>query len=58
MMMGGISRFALDYRFEPGHAADGVTLLVPVGLLDEVDDIPAGSWLVPGLLPQKIEALA
>jgi ATP-dependent helicase HrpA len=55
MMMGDI-RFALDYRFEPGHAADGVTLLVPVGLLDEVDDTRL-AWLVPGLLPQKIEAL-
>lgn len=55
MAMGDI-RFALDYRFEPGHAADGVTLLVPVGLLDEVD-AQRLAWLVPGLLPQKIEAL-
>lgn len=55
LVMGGI-HFVLDYRFEPGHAADGVTLLVPVGLLDEVDESRL-SWLVPGLLPLKIEAL-
>jgi ATP-dependent helicase HrpA len=52
----GSTHFALEYRFEPGHAADGVTLLVPVGLLDEVDETRL-QWLVPGLLPQKIEAL-
>jgi ATP-dependent helicase HrpA len=48
--------FDLEYRFEPGHAADGVTVLVPVGLLDEVDELRL-RWLVPGLLPQKIAAL-
>lgn len=55
LVMGDI-RFSLEYRFEPGHVADGVTLLVPVGLLDEVDEVRL-AWLVPGLLPQKIEAL-
>jgi ATP-dependent helicase HrpA len=52
----GTVRFALEYRFEPGHPADGVTLLAPVGLLDEVDETRL-RWLVPGLLPKKIEAL-
>lgn len=52
----GSTRFALEYCFEPGQAADGVTLLVPAGLLDEVSDARL-AWLVPGLLPQKIEAL-
>lgn len=52
----GALRFALDYHFEPGHPADGVTLVVPVGLLDEVDATRL-EWLVPGLLPQKITAL-
>jgi len=52
----GSLRFALEYRFEPGHPADGVTLLVPVGLLDEVDETRL-QWLVPGLLPQKVAAL-
>ncbi|MDI1302009.1 MAG: ATP-dependent RNA helicase HrpA [bacterium] len=53
---GAHSHFALEYLFEPGHAADGVTLLVPVGLLDEVDETRL-QWLVPGLIAQKLEAL-
>ncbi|MDQ8037155.1 MAG: DUF3418 domain-containing protein, partial [Pedobacter sp.] len=52
----GATRFALEYKFEPGHVADGVTLLLPVGLLDEVDEARL-QWLVPGLLQQKVEAL-
>jgi ATP-dependent helicase HrpA len=55
LRQGNVS-FVLEYRFEPGHAADGVTLLLPVGLLDEVDEVRL-HWLVPGLLPQKIAAL-
>lgn len=49
-------RLALEYKFEPGHGADGVSLLLPVGLLDEVDEVRL-QWLVPGLLQQKVEAL-
>ncbi|HSC74633.1 MAG TPA: ATP-dependent RNA helicase HrpA [Pseudomonadales bacterium] len=46
----------LLYSFEPGHANDGVTLQVPLPLLNQ---IPAEkiSWLVPGLLADKIQAL-
>ncbi|MCC2639310.1 MAG: ATP-dependent helicase HrpA, partial [Moraxellaceae bacterium] len=55
-MPSGTARFALEYHFEPGHPADGVTLLVPAGLLDEVDEARL-EWLVPGLLPDKIAAL-
>lgn len=48
--------FELDYRFEPGHAADGVTLTVPLAWLNAV---PAArlDWLVPGLLPVKAAEL-
>lgn len=53
---GAHSHFALEYLFEPGHVSDGVTLLVPVGLLDEVDEARL-QWLVPGLIAQKVEAL-
>lgn len=43
----------LNYRFEPGDPADGVTLSVPLELLNTLD--PAAlSWLVPGLLREKI----
>lgn len=55
-LQAGTASFALEYKFEPGHAADGVTLLLPVGLLDEVDEARL-AWLVPGLLAQKVEAL-
>src|SRR6185436_6704176 len=53
----GASRFALDYHFEPGSARDGVTMTVPLGLLNQV---PAArtEWLVPGLLREKVKALA
>ena len=37
----------LDYRFEPGHPEDGVTLTVPLPLLNTVDEA-AVSWQVPG----------
>lgn len=53
----GPNRFALEYQFEPGSARDGVTMTVPLALLNQV---PAGraEWLVPGLLKEKVRALA
>jgi ATP-dependent helicase HrpA len=53
----GPNRFALEYQFEPGSPRDGVTLTVPVALLNQV---PAArcEWLVPGLLREKVQALA
>ncbi len=37
----------LEYRFEPGTEADGITMLVPTPLINELD--PARlSWLIPG----------
>jgi ATP-dependent helicase HrpA len=52
----GGNRLALSYHFEPGHAADGITLRVPLELLNTLD---AGQlqWLVPGLLRDKLIAL-
>jgi ATP-dependent helicase HrpA len=53
----GPNRFALEYQFEPGSARDGVTMSVPLALLNQV---PAArsEWLVPGLLKEKVKALA
>jgi len=53
----GPNRFALEYHFEPGSARDGVTLVAPVALLNQV---PAArcEWLVPGLLREKVKQLA
>jgi ATP-dependent helicase HrpA len=45
-----------DYRFEPGHPADGVTLSVPLHLLNRLD-AHQGEWLVPGLLREKLTLL-
>ncbi|MGH8184096.1 MAG: ATP-dependent RNA helicase HrpA, partial [Rhodanobacteraceae bacterium] len=52
----GNQRLRFDYRFVPGDAADGVTLRVPLALLNAV---PAArcEWLVPGLLADKVAAL-
>ncbi len=49
-------RLPLSYRFEPGHKADGVSVEVPLALLNRVPDhLP--EWLVPGLLTEKCIAL-
>ncbi|MEQ1663343.1 MAG: ATP-dependent RNA helicase HrpA [Thiobacillus sp.] len=47
---------ALKYRFEPGHALDGVTLHLPLYLLNRVEAAQA-DWLVPGLIREKLIAL-
>ncbi len=47
---------ALTYHFEPGSARDGVTLTVPLAMLNQVDPARA-EWLVPGMLKEKIHLL-
>lgn len=46
-------KLPLTYRFEPGHINDGVTVSVPLSLLNA---IPAWrlDWLVPGMLREKL----
>ena len=47
---------AVTYQFEPGAAADGVSVHVPVGILNQVD--PAGfDWQVPGLRAEVVTAM-
>ena len=53
----GANRYTLEYRFEPGSATDGVTLVVPLALLNQVP-LERPQWLVPGLLKEKVRALA
>ncbi|PKM13519.1 MAG: ATP-dependent RNA helicase HrpA [Gammaproteobacteria bacterium HGW-Gammaproteobacteria-3] len=48
--------FDLHYRFEPGHDEDGVTVIVPVHQLNQIDEQPF-DWLVPGMLEEKVIAL-
>jgi ATP-dependent helicase HrpA len=53
----GANAIRLEYHFEPRSPRDGVTMTVPVALLNQV---PAArcEWLVPGLLKEKVRALA
>ncbi|RXR04325.1 ATP-dependent RNA helicase HrpA [Pseudoxanthomonas composti] len=52
----GDARLALHYRFEPGAPDDGVTLDVPLHLLNALD--PARlSWLAPGFVAEKAAGL-
>src|SRR4029453_18643988 len=46
----------LTYQFEPGTAADGVTVHVPLTLLNRVRD-EGFDWQVPGLREELVTAL-
>jgi len=46
----------LAYRFEPGASDDGVTLVIPLAALSQLDERQC-EWLVPGLLEEKVLAL-
>jgi ATP-dependent helicase HrpA len=49
--MGGLA-FDLTYHFEPGSPRDGVTLTIPLMLLNQVNP-GRTEWLVPGMLKEK-----
>ncbi len=51
----GVS-FALGYHFSPGKNDDGVTLAVPLALINQVSAARC-EWLVPGLLAEKVQQL-
>ncbi len=46
----------LEYHFEPGHPADGLTLVVPCELVNQISEGRC-DWLVPGLIGEKLIAL-
>ncbi len=46
----------LKYRFEPGHPLDGVTLKLPLYLLNRIEPAQI-DWLVPGLIREKLTLL-
>jgi len=50
------AQFELSYKFDPGADDDGVTLVIPLALLNQVD-VDRCEWLVPGLLTNKVAAL-
>ncbi len=43
----------LKYRFSPGHPLDGLTLTVPLRLLNQLPDARL-TWLVPGMVREKV----
>jgi ATP-dependent helicase HrpA len=52
----GDARLALRYRFEPGAIDDGMTVIVPLHLLNALDAARL-SWLAPGFVADKATAL-
>ncbi|HYF42285.1 MAG TPA: ATP-dependent RNA helicase HrpA, partial [Ramlibacter sp.] len=53
--LGGVD-CAAAYLHEPGDARDGVTVTVPLFVLNQVSEERA-EWLVPGMLKDKVQAL-
>ncbi len=47
--------FKLRYRFEPAHPLDGVTVTVPLHLLNTLEETPF-DWLAPGMIRDKVAA--
>jgi ATP-dependent helicase HrpA len=52
----GDARLAVRYRFEPGALDDGMTVVVPLHLLNALDQARL-SWLAPGFAADKAAAL-
>ena len=52
----GDARLAVRYRFEPGAEDDGMTVVVPLHLLNALDGARL-SWLAPGFVQDKAAAL-
>ena len=50
------ARLKLDYHFEPGSPKDGVTLTVPLMVLNQLTP-GRWEWLVPGMLKDKVQWL-
>ncbi|MEO5829765.1 MAG: ATP-dependent RNA helicase HrpA [Rhodanobacter sp.] len=49
-------KYKLEYRFVPGDEADGVTLHLPLAMLNALPTARC-EWLVPGLLADKVAEL-
>ena len=55
LVMNNVS-YALGYHFAPGKSDDGVTLTVPLALINQVS-APRCEYLAPGLLAEKVTQL-
>lgn len=49
-------KIRIDYQFEPGKHQDGLNIVVPLTLINQVNEEQL-EWLVPGLEKEKIIAL-
>ena len=49
-------KLPLEYHFNPGDGEDGISVCIPLPCLNQLS-APMFEWLVPGLLPNKIQAL-
>ncbi|AGX86520.1 ATP-dependent helicase HrpA [Candidatus Symbiobacter mobilis CR] len=56
LRLGGVD-CAARYLHDPGHPADGMSVDVPVFVLNQVQEARC-EWLVPGMLEEKVLALA
>jgi len=55
LKIGNVS-FALSYNFSPGKKDDGITMTVPLALINQVSASRC-EFLVPGILPEKVTQL-
>ena len=55
LRMGGVD-CKVDYLHEPGATRDGMSVTLPLFVLNQVQEDRA-EWLVPGMLKEKIQAL-
>lgn len=49
-------KFKLSYRFEPHHALDGVTVSLPLTVLNRINSASL-EWLVQGMIREKLQLL-
>ncbi|MFT4164284.1 MAG: ATP-dependent RNA helicase HrpA [Microlunatus sp.] len=47
---------AVGYRFSPGDPRDGVSVTIPLAILNQIDDVPF-SWQVPGMRTELVTEL-
>ena len=50
---GGEHELAVSYRFSPGDPRDGVSVEIPLAVLNQIDDLPF-SWQVPGMRSELV----
>lgn len=56
MIRSGDLQLPLEYHFLPGHPLDGVTVIIPLAVINQLDET-IFDWLVPGFIREKITLL-